>query len=189
MPSKNELTWSRDGARLFFGFKPDRGCTGGRSDNDDAEDEESFDPYDLEAVLAKTEVDVWHWDDPRIIPNQKERWKEHEKDRVYLAVVHLDSGKIVPLADPEIPEIVPADNPRVVLGPTDVPYLKQITWNGVYGDLYVVDLETGERKLVAEQLAGGRRSSVSLSPNGAASFSTAMATGTFLMWRHPRPAT
>ncbi len=168
VPSKNELTWSRDGARLFFGFKTINADEGKTPEPETGGEETIFDPYDLEAVLAKTEVDVWHWNDPRIIPNQKERWKEHEKDRVYLAVVHLESGKIVPLADPEIPEIVPADNPRVVLGPTDVPYLKQATWDGVYGDLYVVDLATGKRTLVAKRLAGGRRSGVSLSPNGAA---------------------
>ena len=162
VPLKNELTWSRDGARLFFGFKPVAGAPG----PDDSKDDAPFDPYDLEAVLAGTEVDVWHWDDPRIIPNQKERWEEHEKDRVELAVVHIDSGKIVALADPDVPDIIPADNPRVVLAPTDVPYLKQITWDGVYGDLFVVDLVTGERALVARRLARGRRSGVSLSPDG-----------------------
>ena len=110
---------------------------------------------------------MWHWNDPRIIPNQKERWKEHEKDRVYLAVVHLDSGKVVPLADARMPEIVPSDNPKVVLGASDVPYLKEATWDGDYGDLFVVDLATGNRTLVARRLADGRRSGVSLSPDGA----------------------
>jgi dipeptidyl aminopeptidase/acylaminoacyl peptidase len=167
VPSKNELIWSRDGARLFFGFKPIGADDEGHSEPKTDDEEATFDPYDLEAVLARTEVDVWHWNDPRIIPNQKERWKEHERDRVFLAVVHLDSGKIVPLADTEVPEIVPADNARVALGAADGPYLKQMTWDGVYGDIYVVDLSTGERTLVVERLARGWRSRASLSPDGA----------------------
>ncbi len=167
VPSKNELTWSRDGARLFFGFKPVDDAAVDDPEEGDEDDDLPFDPYDLEVVLSKTEVDVWHWNDPRIIPNQKERWKEHEKDRVYLAVAHLDSGRIVPLADRGMPEIVPSDNPKVVLGASDVPYLREATWDGDHGDLYVVDLTTGERTPVAGRLADGRRSGVSLSPDGA----------------------
>ena len=166
VPSKNELQWSRDGGRLYFGFKP--------SADDDEEVEEKgedgeeppFDPYDFEALLDKREVDVWHWDDPRIIPNQKERWEEYEKDRVFLAVFHVGSGRVVPLADPEMPDVEPSDNPHAALGFSDVPYLKEITWDGTFEDLYVVDLETGERELVRERLATGRSSSGSLSPDG-----------------------
>jgi dipeptidyl aminopeptidase/acylaminoacyl peptidase len=166
LPSKNELQWSRDGNRLYFGFKP--------STDDDEEVEEKgedgeeppFDPYDFEALLDTREVDVWHWNDPRIIPNQKERWEEHEKDRVFRAVFHVDSGRVVSLADPEMPDVEPSENPRAALGFSDIPYLKEITWDGTYEDLYVVDLESGERELVGERLAAGRSSSGSLSPNG-----------------------
>jgi len=164
VPSTNEVDWSRDGARLFFGFK----VFDSDSESDgEGEEEAPFDPYDTEAILEDKGVDVWHWNDPRIIPNQKERWEEHEKDRVYRAVVHLDSGRVVSLADLEIPEVDPTDNPRFALGRSDLPYLREITWEGRFADLYVVDLETGERKLVAERLAGGWRApEASLSPDG-----------------------
>lgn len=164
VPSKNELRWSRDGARLFFGFKPVDGNeeTGTGDDDEDA----PFDPYDLDLVLEKREVDVWHWNDPLIIPNQKERWEEHEKDRVYRAVIHLDTGRVVPLADPAMPQVRPSENRRFALGGSDVPYLREITWEGRFADLYVVDLETGDRHLVAERLAAGRSRSGSLSPDG-----------------------
>ena len=86
------------------------------TDTDADADEAPFDPYDVEAILEDRGVDVWHWKDPRIIPNQKERWEEHEKDRVYRAVVHLDDGRVVPLADLEMPEVdahrQPAFRPR-----------------------------------------------------------------------------
>jgi dipeptidyl aminopeptidase/acylaminoacyl peptidase len=165
VPSKNELDWSRDGERLFFGLRPvdkDQDDTAG----DDESDEAPFDAYNFEALLDEREVDVWHWNDPRIISNQKERWEEHEENRVYRAVVHLKSGRVVALADLEMPRVLPSDNPRFSLGGSDVPYLKEITWNGQFSDLYVVDLKTGERHLVAQRVASGRSRAGSLSPDG-----------------------
>jgi dipeptidyl aminopeptidase/acylaminoacyl peptidase len=165
VPSVNEVEWSRDGARLFFGFG-----VASDVDADEGEGEEGapFDPYDVEAILEDREVDVWHWEDPRIIPNQKERWEEHEENRVYLAVVHLADGKIVPLANLEMPEVEPSDNPRFALGRSRLPYLREITWDGRYADLFVVDLDNGNRTRVARRLRGGWRTpAASLSPDGA----------------------
>ena len=162
VPSKNELRWSRDGERLFFGFKP----VEDEEDSEEEGDEAPFDPYDFDALLDKREVDVWHWDDPRIIPNQKERWKEHEENRVYQAVLHIGSGLVVSLADLEMPLVRPSDNPRTAVGGSDVPYLKELTWDGRFSDLYVVDLESGERHPVARRVASGRSRAGSLSPDG-----------------------
>ncbi|MEE4270377.1 MAG: prolyl oligopeptidase family serine peptidase [Thermoanaerobaculales bacterium] len=177
VPSVNELQWSRDGARLFFGFKPAAetdtavatatATATGKETATATATEDPFDPYDPDAILADREVDVWHWKDPRIIPNQKERWSEHDKDRVYRAVVHLDDGKVVPLADLDLPEVEPTDNPRFALGRSDLPYLRELTWDGRFADLFAVDLQTGERSLFAARIAGGWRSpSASLSPDG-----------------------
>ena len=164
LPSTNELAWSRDGARLFFGFKVVDGVGDGKGE----EGETPFDPYDFDAILEDRGVDVWHWKDPRIITNQKERWEEHEENRVFWAVVHLDGDRVVPLADLEMPEIRFTDNPGIALGASDVPYLREITWDGRFGDLYAVDLATGERRVVVRRLAGDWRSpEASLSPDGA----------------------
>jgi len=185
VPSVNELTWSEDGERLFFGFKPDDEKIEKETEDEPTEmaqpaemaemaegveaaetaEEEPFDPYDVEAILEDRGVDVWHWNDPLIIPNQKELWDE-EKDRTYLAVWHRDTRgdahRVVPLADREMRLVTPVDNARAALGMADVPYLKEITWDGWYRDVYRVSLETGERQLVAEHL----RYDASLSPDG-----------------------
>ncbi|MGD9252995.1 MAG: hypothetical protein PVG92_03575, partial [Holophagae bacterium] len=165
LPAANELEWSRDGARLFFGFR-----YGGEAEDvpSDADaEEQAFDPYDFDAILEGRGVDVWHWNDPRIIPNQKERWEEHEKNRVYRAVVHLDDLSVVPLATRDLPEVFPTDNPSFALAGSDLPYLREITWDGTYGDVAVVDLETGESHPVVKRLAvGWGRSNASLSPDG-----------------------
>lgn len=163
LPVENELEWSRDGNRLFFGF-----AVAPPEDEEPAKDEDApFDPYDIEGLVADAGVDIWHWNDPLIIPNQKKRWKEHEKNRTYKAVVHLKSERIVQLATLEMPEVDAVDNSRVALAGSRLPYLKEVTWDGGYGDAYVVDLDNGEASLVANRLAVGWRSRpASLSPQG-----------------------
>ena len=173
LPSANELAWSEDGERLFFGYKPEEervppdeegdegGHEEGEGEGEEHPEEEPFDPWDVEAILEERAVDVWHWDDPLIIPNQKKRWEE-EKDRVYRAVWHRASDRIVPLADREMRDVAPVDNPTAALGTADTPYLKEITWNGWFRDLYRVSLEDGARQLVARKVSGHGH----LSPSG-----------------------
>jgi len=163
VPTINSLAWSDDGERLFFGWRPIRdderarlegGAAAGNGANDGADDasaDQPFDPYDTEAILADRGVDVWHWRDPYIIPNQKVRWNR-EKDRTYAGVVHLDSGEVVQLADPQVPDVAIPDNDRVALARSDVPYRWESTWTGGNEDAYVVDLETGRRTVIAEHL-------------------------------------
>ena len=74
LPLKNDLAWSKDGKRLFFGFKPPQaGAADDGAEKAEKKDDKDAapDPYDFDAILAKVEGDVWHWNDPRIIPQQK----------------------------------------------------------------------------------------------------------------------
>lgn len=161
LPAANELRFSRDGERLFFGFKPVDPDAEEQAEEVDGEGPPP-DPYDVEAILEDTGVDVWHWNDPWINSNQKQRWEESEKDRVYLAVAHLASARIVPLADLDMPRLVPSDNATSALGFADVPYRKELTWDGAYADLYLVELGSGARTRIRERHSGGAR----LSPSG-----------------------
>ncbi len=166
IPSKNRLAWTRDGMRLYFGYKPvdpeeEKEKEKEKKEKNESE-EEPYDPYDFDAILEKRGVDVWHWNDPLIIPNQKKRW-EREKDRTYKAVVHMETGKVVPLADRGLPEVTHNNNPSVALGSSDLPYRKEVTWDGAHRDIYTVDLKTGFRKMVVPRLRGTAR----LSPGGA----------------------
>ena len=156
LPLKNELAWSRDGKRLFFGFKSgieDLGAT--------KTEEPTPNPYDFAQILSKVELDVWHWKDPRIQTQQKIGW-EREKDRTYRAVLHLESGRFVPLADLAMPDVRVPENAKVALGVSDVPYQRETTWGESFRDIYVVNLETGARKLAVRHL----REQPALSPDG-----------------------
>ncbi len=157
IPSKNDLAWSRDGERLFFGFHPDGSSSEKPADTTGTE----ADLFDVDAILKNRGVNVWHWNDARIVPNQKKRWKE-VKDQLFRGVYHLDNKGVVLLADSAMPYLTVGDSRRALLGRSDVPYLKELTWDGEYVDAYVVDVRNGSRVKFASRLRG----SADLSPDG-----------------------
>jgi len=148
LPEKNELTWTEDGRRLFFGFKPEEFL---EAEETKDEAEEEIDVFDEEGILEKREVDVWHWNDPFINSHQKILWPK-VKDHLYRAVYHLDSKRVVRLADRDMPDVDVAENPGYVLGRSDVPYRKEVTWIGPQEDIYLVSLKDGSRRKVVSRL-------------------------------------
>jgi dipeptidyl aminopeptidase/acylaminoacyl peptidase len=173
LPEKNDLSWSNDGQRLFFGFKPVEfhpRKEEPEKESDPEKETDEIDLFDYEQILKKREVDVWHWNDPLIVTNQKKMWPRI-KDHTYLAVYHLGTGQMIQLADREMPFVQRSENPDFALGTSNIPYRKEITWYGELQDVYVVSLKDGSRKKVVERIDGSfsrswRESSVSLSPNG-----------------------
>ncbi len=157
VPSVNELRWSEDGNRLFFGWRPlraDEVKEGSAPPGAErADSAKPFNAYDSVAILKGSGVDVWHWKDPRINPQQKILWPR-EKDRTYRAVHHLATSRTVALAGLDLPEVDVPSNPRIALGRSELPYLWESTWTGGAFDLYAVGLEDGKRTLVAERLSG-----------------------------------
>jgi dipeptidyl aminopeptidase/acylaminoacyl peptidase len=162
IPAKNALAWSKDGKRLFFGLKPaDMEEPPEPEKKDDKE--APVDLFDGDAILAKREVDVWHWNDPLINSHQKKMWNRF-KDQTYTAVLHADTGRMVPLADRDMPNVETGDQVRHLLGSSEIPYLKEVTWDGNYRDVFLVGLADGSRKMILTR-HGGRPS---LSPRGMA---------------------
>jgi dipeptidyl aminopeptidase/acylaminoacyl peptidase len=162
IPTHNELTWTKDGKRLFFGLLPQELFDLGReAPGEDESGKKEADFFDTDTILGKTGVDVWHWDDPIINSHQKKDWPK-TKEKACLAVYHCDSGKMVPLADKDMPELEVPENSHFALGSSVVPYLKEMTWDGRYQDIYTVDLQTGVRKKILTRFQG----QTSLSPDG-----------------------
>ncbi len=161
LPLKNQVSWTRDGQRIFFGFKPETPQDVSTEKEEEQEEKEKVDLFNIDDLLKRREVDVWHWNDPLIVTHQKKQWSRL-KDWTYRAVYHLDSGKAVALADQEMRTVEATENPHFALGLADVPYLKEITWEGRFNDVYLVGLKDGSRKKVISHLSGRP----SLSPNG-----------------------
>ncbi|MCJ7582965.1 MAG: prolyl oligopeptidase family serine peptidase [Candidatus Aminicenantes bacterium] len=160
LPENNRLSWTPDGSRLFFGFKPEQYREETSKDEEPASVQEA-DLFDTEKILADRGVDIWHWNDPLIIPNQKVQWSR-KKNQTYLAVFDMSDQKFVQLADEEIPEVRIADNPNIVLGISNVPYQKEITWVGDLQDIYTIRIKNGEKHKVVSRL----EDQSALSPDG-----------------------
>jgi dipeptidyl aminopeptidase/acylaminoacyl peptidase len=162
IPEKNRVSWSKDGKRLFFGFKPlEIHRATQESEKQEEEKFEETDFFDTSKILEKRELDVWHWNDPLIKTNDKIQWSR-TKDRTYPAVYLVDSKRFVQLADRDMPQVEINENPDFALGRSNIPYQKEITWYGELEDLYHVNLKDGKRQKIAARLED--RSS--LSPGG-----------------------
>jgi len=158
LPAANSLQWSRDGERLFYGARPMNQAEGERAaaSEDEAGEEEGelFDPFDFDAILEGREVDVWHTDDPLINPNQKEAWSRLQ-NRVFAGVYHLRQGQAVQLGDTLVQLQEVPESSQWALATSEVPYLKERTWTGGAEDVYLVDVDSGERTLVTKGFRGG----------------------------------
>ncbi|MBI5326132.1 MAG: S9 family peptidase [Ignavibacteriae bacterium] len=148
IPFKNDIKWTRDNGRLFFGLKLVKDTI--TKKNEVKYNDTTF--FNVDTILKRTELDVWHWNDPRIKTNQK-KWYEHNKDRTYLAVYHFDIKTYIILADEKVSDVEFADNPFYTIGYDDKPYLVESTWEGdVPVDLYTINLRTGDKKKLVSKL-------------------------------------
>jgi dipeptidyl aminopeptidase/acylaminoacyl peptidase len=159
IPEKNEVSWSEDEKRIFFGFKPEEFHV--EEEEAEKDKEEKIDLFDFKKILEKREVDVWHWNDPLINPNQKKVWPRL-KDQTYTAVYHFDTKRLVALADREIPTVRLSKSGEHALGVSGVPYQKERTWYGDLNDIYIVNMLDGSRKKIASRL----EDHYSISPGG-----------------------
>ena len=137
--------FSDDGQRLFLGTAPPPSP-----------------PAPDDASEAR-QVDVWHWKDPLLQPMQRVR-AQQDRTRNYRAVIHLAEKRFVQLATPELPTVNAGEDPNRALATDDLPYRQEMSWDSTYGDIYLVDLKTGQRKKVADHFRAGAPSS--LSPGG-----------------------
>ncbi len=158
IPFKNELTFTRDGSRLFFGRLPEQRY----NDLYTEKEEVKFDTVTSEStLLKKTDVDIWHGKDGRINSHQKKEW-EKNAGRTYPSVYHLEKDRFVALTDEAMPHLEWNESSPYAIGRSDEPYLKYITWEGHFYDYYRVDLGSGKRDKIAERVTR----SADFSPGG-----------------------
>ncbi len=150
--SKNNISISNDGKRLFFGLQ-DREMVNIVLNEGKKEDKSEVDPYDIEEWVKDRGLDIWHGDDPQVKTQEKVTWNRR-KNQQYTAVYHLDSDKWLQLADKNVPTVRISQNKDILLASSNVPYQRETTWDGSYSDWYTVDLNTGQRKEFLERLSG-----------------------------------
>jgi dipeptidyl aminopeptidase/acylaminoacyl peptidase len=132
------VAFSKDGKKLFFGTAPIKPAK---------------DTTLVDFELAK--LDVWHYNDDYLQPRQL-RVVETELKRSYTAVIKPGDSKIVQLGDDNLEDIalVNEGNADWVLGETDKGNRVEGQWTGTTkASAYVVNTETGQKKLVVQKLA------------------------------------
>ena len=154
--SRNQLLFTHDGNRLFFGLRDRDMVDLEMLDLDAEEGGENFklsesaknieQLYDVEKIISGRGLDIWHGDDPLIKTQEIMTWNRR-KNHLYSSVVHLSrKTKWVQLADKTMPNIRISHNSERVLGYNNQPYQREITWDGSYSDWYLVDVNSADRK-------------------------------------------
>jgi dipeptidyl aminopeptidase/acylaminoacyl peptidase len=131
--------FSEDGSKLYFGIAPQ--------------------PILNDTTLLPEEivnVEVWSYNENKLHTQQKVQL-ESERKRNYTTVFYTETGAVVPLASPDMPDVNFAFllNADVAVGYTSEPYQLASTWEGsVKNDISLVDVTTGERTLAAKGVRG-----------------------------------
>jgi dipeptidyl aminopeptidase/acylaminoacyl peptidase len=133
--SKASLTVAKGGERIFFGTAPVPPAPPTASDT--PEDE-------------RVSVDLWSWKDDYIQPMQIRRARS-ERARSYRAVYDLRSKRCLQLSDPDMNDLLPSDDGAYAIGNDDRAYRRMEEYDAPYLDSYIVDVSSGERKLIARK--------------------------------------
>ncbi len=131
-PSEHaELSFSKDGQRLFLSTA----------------EMQKVEPKNAPEPMK---VDLWHWKDPELQSVQKVN-AERDKQRSYRAVVHLNEGRFLQLAHKNMPQLMVNENAQFAMGVSSLPYRQLMSWDKLYYDVYAVDLQTGQAKMLIEK--------------------------------------
>ncbi len=108
-------------------------------------------------------VDIWHWKDAEIQPRQKITYMT-DKEQSYLSSWTLADKRFSRLAPDSTPVVISSGNySKYVLVSTDKKY--RPAFKEDYGDVYLVNVFTGEKKLFGEKMLLGFGSTPVLSPD------------------------
>ncbi|HLW50715.1 MAG TPA: hypothetical protein VKZ78_07055, partial [Sphingobacteriaceae bacterium] len=142
------LRFTKDGERILLGIAPV--------------------PLLRDTTLVEFEhakVDIWHWKDDYLQTQQLVNLRR-DQNQTYLASYSLNGdGRVVPLADIEMSSVrIPEEGPQVFgLATTDFGRRIESQWmTGTFQDIYLVNIDNGNRKLIKENVRG----SISMSPKG-----------------------
>ena len=175
MPADTRVTpfagirFSEDGRTVFVGVRSrerveddededdDTADEDDEDDEDEGEDEEDEEGADSDDDVDPADVQIWHWDDDLIIRAQEYR-SDPISRQTMAAAWHLDGDRFVMLGDDVDETVTLVAGGRWGLVPDYGPYLFERRFGARSADWYRVDVETGERALLAEGLDFGIQS-------------------------------
>ncbi|MFW6276882.1 MAG: prolyl oligopeptidase family serine peptidase, partial [Bacteroidota bacterium] len=144
IPADHTPEWNEKKNLLYFGIK-------NKKYEEQAEKVKFTDStfYNIDSIMANSDLIIWHHDDPRIKPNEIKEWPQKKKF-TGTAVYNPEDNSIVRLTAPEVREVHKGYSDTYTYGTNDKPYLKGITYKGWFRDVYSVDIRNAERKKIAE---------------------------------------
>ena len=134
------IFFSENNQRLFFGIAP----------------KPEPEPEDTLLDEEKVVLDLWSWTDPLLQPQQLSQL-DKELKRTYLSVYHINNNKLIQLEDEKIKRIEHSKkgNNSIALGYHTEPYQKKSSWEVPgYSDIYLIDINTGNKTLFKEKFKG-----------------------------------
>lgn len=161
--------WSDDGTMISIGLRP-----GEPDDDEEAAEEtetEADEPAEGEDEEGETEeededeadapeeddepelpgVQIWHSSDVRVFPQQQAQASFDER-RSLLAVWHLGDGRVVQIGSKLLAGARLLEGWERALEDDDEPYPWGAMFGRRYHDVWVVDVDTGDRKLLIEEV-------------------------------------
>lgn len=156
---KSEVSFSEDGRVVMFGIKEIPEIK--KKEKKEAEIEKQVKEDENSEDEEEAQFDLWHWNDPYPQPQQK-KMAERVRDNTWESVFHIETKKLVKLADEDIPDVRLSRDGKIAWAETILPYTKLVSWDGSYYDIYVIDPHSGKKTLVKEKIFRG----ASLSPGG-----------------------
>ncbi len=135
------LNFSKNGKRLFFGIAPIQP------------------PKDTSIIeIDKPKLDIWHYNDDYLqtVQLQPMRLRAAQQEN-FLAVYDLERKTIKQLGSKEIPQVLQTNegDGDIFVGVTDYGKRIESQWRGnTLKDIYAIDVNTGGKKLVKENLFG-----------------------------------
>lgn len=149
--AQSSLRFAEDGTRLYFDTAPISEEVLQERAEGDADAKNADDKDDS---VKKAKLDLWHWKDPLLQPQQLVQ-AEAEKKRRYRAAFVFKSSNVVQLANRAVPSVSIdyRSTAKVAVANTNLPYRKTLSWDYPgYHDVYVINLDTGEHRKVLEEV-------------------------------------
>jgi dipeptidyl aminopeptidase/acylaminoacyl peptidase len=138
--------WSDDLSRLFYGIHPLV-----LVEKETPKKEVSADSIPKPKDAKKPEMTIWHWQDERL-QSRQQVMEGTDKNYSFWASYDILSKKHLALQDSSMRELNILPQQHFGLGADQRAYELDINLNGQsYLDYYVVDLKTGEKKLLFEK--------------------------------------
>lgn len=134
------LQWSEDNNTVFFGIK--------QWDPKKKEAKKDSTKKEMDEDLETSNVEIWHWQDDQIMPQQEVMSNQLKQDN-HLSAWHLDSKSFVQLGTKKFEQVQLTGDQQHAVGYNPKPY--EPTFEEEWKDVYIIDVSSGQSKKILDK--------------------------------------